>query len=230
MLEMLPIAVALTMLAGRLSAQGAAGSEPPARGKVVVEHSAGAIELPRSGTRAGLRSAAARLVRVGGMVTRHAGRSHARRRAHRAARDALQRALERGRALPARRGAGRPLHGPRHAHGLRADHDRRRAAARGPCGRRRSASPCVAAPSRCRRWSSRRATSACCSAASRRASRSRARRWRPFRRSARTSTAPCRGCRASRRTTSRRSSACAADRGTSCTSRWTVSSSSSRSI
>ena len=53
---------------------------------------------------------------------------------------------------------------------------------------------------------------------------------RRSRRSARTSIARWRGCRASRPTTSRRSSTCAADPATSCTSRSTGWSSSSRSI
>jgi hypothetical protein len=79
-LAVLPVAVALAILPGHLSAQGTAGTDRPAEaGKVIVEESQGDIELPVLGSGASLRTPsesrspaastrAARLVRVGGMV------------------------------------------------------------------------------------------------------------------------------------------------------------------
>ena len=79
-LVMLPVVVALALLPGRLSAQGAVRTDQPTdSGKVVIERSHGDIELPAiepdasrstpTGAGTSARSArAARLVRVGGMV------------------------------------------------------------------------------------------------------------------------------------------------------------------
>jgi ABC-type Fe3+-hydroxamate transport system substrate-binding protein len=57
--RLLSTLAALTLLAGSLSAQGAASSERPAANGKVVAHSAGDVELP---------APAARSVRVGGTV------------------------------------------------------------------------------------------------------------------------------------------------------------------
>jgi hypothetical protein len=70
-LELALIAAALTVLASTLSAQSAGSSAtPPAKGKVVVEHAAGDIDLPPvSGAPTPSAPRAARLVRASGMVS-----------------------------------------------------------------------------------------------------------------------------------------------------------------